>query len=113
MPSSMSRVSELSRKLHPSRFPGMSPFMAAVVGYVLSENFTEPEVAEIVVSENENIVYIRQVGSAKFDGLQSMVDLRRNWNALMDAADLTAEERAEAVELFAARIRIVPGTHVA
>ncbi|HEX5230422.1 MAG TPA: hypothetical protein VFW44_22075 [Bryobacteraceae bacterium] len=34
-------------KLRPSRFPGMSPFMAAVVGYVLGESFTDPEIAEI------------------------------------------------------------------
>ena len=86
--------------------------MVAIVGYVLGENFSDPAIAEIKVSETENIVYVRQVGSAKFDGLQSMVDLRRNWNALMDAAGLTAEERSQAVELFNAKIRVVPGTQL-
>lgn len=30
-------MGELTRKLHPTRFPGMSPLMAAVVGYVVVE----------------------------------------------------------------------------
>jgi len=37
----------LKTKLNPTRFPGMSPMMAAIVGYVLSESFTDPAIAEI------------------------------------------------------------------
>src|SRR5437660_18188 len=83
----------LKQKLKPSRFPGMSPFMAAVVGYVLGESFTDPEIAELTVSETENLVYIRQVGAAGFDGIESLDDLRNNWNRLIDVAGLTADER--------------------
>lgn len=100
----------LVKKLHPDRFSGMSPFMAAVVGYVLGESYTEPEIAEITVSEVENLVYIRKAGAVGFDGLQSLEDLRNNWNRLMDAAGLTPEERAEAVRLFRERVEKVPGT---
>jgi len=102
----------LVSKLRPSRFPGMSPFMAAVVGYVLDQSFTQPEIAEIAVSENENLVYIRQARAAGFDGIQSLDDLRTNWNRLMDAAGLTPEERTRAVELFQTRIEKVRGTGV-
>ena len=105
-------MSELTRKLHPDRFDGMSPFMAAVVGYVLGQSFTEPEIAEITVSESENLVYIRQAGAVGFDGIESLADLRGNWNRLMDAASLTPEERLEAVELFKAKVERVPGTDV-
>ena len=49
----------------------MSPMMAAVIGFVLDENFTDPEIAEIVVSEQENLAYIRKVGGVGFDGLQA------------------------------------------
>ena len=87
----------------------MSPFMAAVVGYVLGESFTEPQIAEIKVSEAENLVYIRQVGTVGFDGIQSLDDLRSNWNRLMDAAALTPEERTRAVALFRAKVEAVPG----
>lgn len=102
----------LPQKLHPSRFTEMSPFMAAIVGYVLGEHFTSPEIEEIAVSEQENLVYIRPEGSASFDGMESLEDLRRNWNTLLDAADLTDEERREAVRLFNERVEKVPGTEV-
>lgn len=103
-------MNELKKKLNPSRFPGMSPMMAAVVGYVLGESYTDPEIAEITVSEAENFAYFRKAGSAGFDGLQSLVDLRENWNRLIDAAGLTAEERRLAVQLFTSKVERVPGT---
>ena len=59
----------LIKKLNPKRFPGMSPFMAALVGYVLGESFTDPEIAEITVSESENLVYVRKAGGVGFDGV--------------------------------------------
>ena len=86
--------------------------MAAIVGYVLEESFTDPEIAEIQVSETENLVYVRQVGSVRFEGLQSLVDLRNNWNRLIDAADVTPEERKEAVRLFRAKVEKIAGTEV-
>jgi len=106
-------MDSLLTKLRPSRFSGMSPFMAAIVGYVFGESFTDPEIAEISVSETENIVYVRQAGAVGFDGIQILDDLRANWNRLMDAAGLTPEERQQAVELFRAKIEAVPGTGLA
>jgi hypothetical protein len=102
----------LSKKLHPGRFPNMSPFMAAVVGFVLGESFTTPEIAELSVSENENLVYIRKGGGVGFDGIESLEDLRNNWNRLLDVAGLTPEERREAVRLFNAKVEKVPGSEV-
>ena len=86
--------------------------MAAVVGYVLGESFTQPQIAEIKVSEQENLAYFRQSGAVGFDGLQSLEDLRQNWNRLIDVAGLTPDERADAVRLFNGRVGIVPGTAV-
>ena len=103
---------DLSSKLHPSRFTEMSPYMAAIIGYVLGESFTDPAIEEIAVSEQENLVYVRPEGSAGFDGIASLEDLRRNWNALLDAAELTDEERREAVRLFHEKVERVPGTEV-
>mgnify|MGYP001290681147 CR=1 FL=1 len=103
-------MTTLTTKLDPTRFPNMSPLMAAVVGYVLGESFTNPEIAEMVVSETENLVYFRKAGDTGFEGIQSLEDLRNNWNRLLDAAGLTPEERQEAVALFIAKVGIVPGT---
>jgi len=88
----------------------MSPLMAAVVGYVLGEHFTDPEIAELTVSEAEGIVYIRKMGGVGFDGLQSLEDMRNNWNRLLDVAGLTVQERKEAVELLVSKVEKVPGT---
>lgn len=107
---SMMPTPSLSKKLNPARFPGMSPFMAAIVGFVLDEHFTDPEIAELTVSENENIVYVRKTGAVGFDGLQSLEDLRNNWNRLIEVAGLTPGERAEAVRLFNQKVERVPGT---
>lgn len=104
--------SDLNEKLHPSRFSEMSPLMAAIVGYVLGESFTKPTIAELTVSEQENLVYIRQDGAVGFEGLQSLEDLRNNWNRLIDAAGLTDEERKEAVELFNEKVSKIPGTEM-
>ena len=105
-------MNTLRVKLKPARFDGMSPLMAAIVGYVLGESFTTPEIAEITVGESDNLVYIRKAGAIGFDGIQSLEDLRDNWNRLLDAAGLTPEERKEAVALFYSRIETLPGTEV-
>lgn len=105
-------MNSLLQKLNPSRFDGMSPFMAAIVGYVLGESFTRPEIAEIKVSEAENLAYIRQAGAVGFDGVHSLDDLRNNWNRLIEAAALTPAERNQAVRLFTEKITTIPGTEV-
>lgn len=105
-------MTTLAQKLHPKRFTEMSPFMSAVVAYVLGESWTEPYIAEITVSETEDLVYIRKADAVGFDGVQSLTDLRTNWNRLLDAAGLTPDERREAVRLFSERVCVVPGTSV-
>lgn len=42
---------ELAEKLHPARFTEMSPLMAAIVGYVLGEKLTTPQIEELVVGD--------------------------------------------------------------
>jgi hypothetical protein len=49
-------MSTLKAKLMPTRFSEMSPLMAAIVGYVLGESFTTPEIAEITVGKSDNLV---------------------------------------------------------
>jgi hypothetical protein len=105
-------MSDVRSKLRPSRFPGMSPLMAAIVGFVLGESFTNPEIVEIAVSETEGIVYFRKAGAVGFDGLQSLDDLRENWNRLLDVAGLDREERREAVRLFVEKVEKVSGTEL-
>jgi hypothetical protein len=57
------------------------------------------------VSEAENPVYIRRSRAVGFDGLESLKDMRDNWNRLLDAAGLTPEEQQHAVRQFNSRLR--------
>jgi hypothetical protein len=106
----VSRMSNLNRKLRPDRFSEMSPFMAAIVAYVLDESWTDPSITEIMVSETEDLVYVREAGAVGFDGIHSLTDLRNNWNRLLDAAGLTDDERHEAVQAFCSKVAPIPGT---
>jgi len=103
-------MSSLKQKLHPDRFTEMSPFMAAIAAFVLGESWTDPQIAEIAISEQEDLVYVRKVGGIGFDGVHSLTDLRNNWNRLLDVAGLTADERREAVSMFRVKVETIPGT---
>jgi len=105
-------MSSLAEKLHPNRFTEMSPFMTAIVAYVLNESWTNPAIAEITVSEAEDLAYVRKTGGTGFDGIQSLTDLRNNWNRLLDSAGLTPDERKQAVQLFNQRVAPIPGTRI-
>ncbi len=56
----------------------MSPLMAAIVRYVLDEPVTELAIAELTVSERENLVSIQPRGDAGFEEVQSLEDFRRD-----------------------------------
>jgi hypothetical protein len=52
------------------------------------------------------------VSGVGFDGIESLEDLRNNWNHLIEVAGLTLEERQEAVRLFTQKVARIPGTQV-
>ena len=43
---------QLVAKLRPDRFTAMSGKMAAIVGYILDERFSEPAISELVVTSD-------------------------------------------------------------
>jgi hypothetical protein len=75
----------LVAKLRPDRFTGMSPRMAAVVGHVLGERFTEPAIAEMVVT-SDGIVLARAEGDDNEEVLGREADLDRNLHVALAAA---------------------------
>jgi hypothetical protein len=94
----------LTQKLHPNRFPGMTTAMAAIVAFVIGERFTQPAIAEIVVT-SDGLVLARTDGKAnKMHVIGSYPDLLRNWLALIAVAGLTTRELIEAQTLFADKI---------
>jgi len=95
----------LIRKLNPARFPGMSGKMAAIVGYVLNEEFADPVIVKLQISDK--LVLVQHRGDIGFnDIIGATDDLHDNWRQLLEVtSDLTDDERAEAHRLFVARIR--------
>jgi hypothetical protein len=93
-------MTKLSDKLHPRRFPGMSGRMAAIVGYLLGKKWTEPGIAELAVTSDGHVLagHDGDCGCNHYVGLAA--DLERNWLALLEAARLTDDERAEAARLY-------------
>jgi hypothetical protein len=100
----------LASKLNPAQFSEMSTLMAAITGYILKEAYTEPEIAQIAVSEREQLAYIRTQHQVGYNTIVSLRDLRRNWNGLLDAAELTPDERRQAERLFRERVLSNTGT---
>ena len=86
---------ELVAKLRPDRFTAMSGKMAAIVGYILDERFSEPAISEPVVTADGFVLAQSQgeVGANKMLGTE--VDLNRNLLDLIEAAGLTAAEIQE------------------
>jgi len=72
----------------------------------------EPANRGYEVNETEGVVYIRHEDEAGYDTIEPLEAMRDNWNKLMDAAELTPEERREAVELFQISVGIFPGTQI-
>lgn len=94
----------LTQKLYPGRFPGMSGKMAAIVAYVLGEDWTSPRITEMAVTSDGGVLAAEdgEVGLNHFIGDGG--DLDRNVRNLLDVAGLTDEERAEWGRLYQARV---------
>jgi hypothetical protein len=87
----------LTTKLYPGRFPNMSPLMAAIVGHMVGERYTEPEIVEIYITSDG------WAGVSHDDLTSDLIgdatSLERNLANLADAAGLDDNERAEFTRL--------------
>jgi hypothetical protein len=76
----------LASKLHPERFSAMSGKMAAIVGFILGESWTTPEIEALSVTSDGFVLT-----DAEFFG--EAADLDRNLLNLLAAAEVTPVER--------------------
>jgi hypothetical protein len=83
---------QLVAKLSPDRFSAMSGKMAAIVGYILDEPFSDPAIAEMVVTADGFVLAATEGDVGANDMLGSEADLNRNLLALIEAAGLTEAE---------------------
>ena len=96
---------QLVAKLRPDRFTAMSGKMAAIVGYILDERFSEPAISELVVTSDGFVLAQTEGEVGANDMLGTEVDLNRNLLDLIAAAGLTAEEIHEFGRLQRKHIR--------
>lgn len=106
-----SASAELKKKLHPARFKGISGKMAAIVGFILGETYTNPAISEMAITSDGMVMaaHVGEVGMNDFIGAES--DLRRNWSSLLDVAGLDDKEKKEANALYRKRIRSFQSGH--
>jgi hypothetical protein len=87
----------LADKLCPDRFSEMSGKMAAIVGYILDEAWTEPAIVALSVTSDGFVTT-----DAEFLG--EAADLDRNLLNLLVAAGLTNDERADFERRYRKRV---------
>lgn len=95
----------LIEKLRPDRFTAMSGKMAAVVGYILEEPFTDPAINELVVTSDGFVLAESEGEVGANDLIGEEADLNRNLLSLIEAAGLTDDEVAEFGRLQRMRIK--------
>jgi hypothetical protein len=96
--------SRLRSRLHPIHFFNISDRLSAIVGHVIDEQFVDPPIREMVVT-NDGYVLAR-VGDDKScrTFLGSYSDLMYDWKNLIAAARLSRDEWVEVSCRFAAKI---------
>ena len=93
-------MSNLKALLNPQRFSSMSPRMAAIVGCILGEAFTDPYLVELFVTSDGYVLGRRKGDIGANDFIGTFSDQRRNWDDLLNAAKLSQKDRIRAQALF-------------
>lgn len=92
-------------KLRPDRFTAMSGKMAAIVGYIVDERFSEPAISEMVVTSDGFVLAQAEGEVGANDLIGEEADLNRNLLTLIEAAGLSEDEIREFGRLQRERIR--------
>jgi hypothetical protein len=92
-------------KLRPDRFTAMSGKMAAIVGYILDERFSDPAISELVVTSDGFVLAQTEGEVGANDMIGEEADLNRNLLSLIEAAGLSEDEIREFGRLQRERIR--------
>ena len=79
---------DLVTKLRPDRFTAMSGRMAAIVGYILDEPFSEPAISELVVTSDGFVLAQTEGETGQNEMIGTEVDPNRNLLQLVEAAGL-------------------------
>jgi hypothetical protein len=76
------------KKLNPGRFPGMSGKMAAILGAIFGEEFTNPRMASVTVTSDGFLLGMNEGDIGYNEFLGSFSDLERNYMNLIDIPEV-------------------------
>jgi len=96
---------DLADKLRPDRFTAMSGRMAAIVGYILDERFSDPALTDLVVTSDGFVLAQTEGQVGANDLIGEEADLNRNLLELIEAAGLSEDQVREFGRLQRERIR--------
>jgi hypothetical protein len=98
-------VTALIKKLHPKNFKGPSGKWVAILGCILDQVWTQPAIAELIVTVDGCLLARHEGDCGANDFLGTENQLRDNWTRYLDLANLTPSERAEAELLYQNNVR--------
>jgi hypothetical protein len=78
--------------------------MAAIVGYVLDQDWTSPALAELAITSDGFVLGRRRDDIGCNEWIGSVADLERNVRNLLDAAELDSAERTEWGHRYTAKV---------
>lgn len=94
----------LAQKLHPNRFTNMSTKFAAVLGYLLDEEWTDPVIEDLAIDSQGFVIAYSPGARHEHVLIGTVEDLERNLERLADAAGLTQEERVALWARYSAKV---------
>jgi len=94
----------LRRKLYPGRFSAMSSKMSALLGYILDQHWTDPQIIGLSVTADGHLLGMREGDIGYNEYIGTAAEFRSNLSRLAVAADLTGEEIRELHHLYGKKV---------
>lgn len=104
-------LNDLVRKLNPSRFPGLSPLLAALIGFVLGAEFLPPRIVAVEITASGTVLAQVDGDAVERHVLGRYSDVLRSWLRLISRAGLTPREFVEVHYLFAEKVGFLGPTN--
>ena len=90
--------------LNPARFPGMSPKMGAIMGFLLETKYTDPEITDIHITSDGFAFCSTSDDPFANDMIGSANDMENNLIDLLNAVSLSFIEKKAVMSQFKAKI---------
>lgn len=98
-------MTPLSEKLHPSGFTSMSGKMSAILGFVLGETWSKPEIVELDIT-SDGCLLARESGDIGHNSfIGALADWKDNLSRLFTVAEITPEEQHEFDLLWRGKVK--------